>query len=73
MNASLYILYSFDCGKPLSLVAQDRATYIEQVSNRHKDARSLTFSPLFYTIDRLMGLDSIYSLVSNVFSVQLSY
>jgi hypothetical protein len=70
MNASLYLLYSFDCGKPLSVVAQDRATYIEQVPNRHKDARSLPSSALFYTIDQLMGVESIYSLESNTKGVQ---
>jgi len=61
-SAILYIYYSFYKGKPLSVLAEKRAVYIEQVANVHKEATILMSSPLFYTIDHLMGLESVYSL-----------
>lgn len=61
----MYLLYSFESGKPLSVVAKDRAIYIENVPKRHKDATNLPSSAFFYTIDRLMGCESIYSLEIN--------
>lgn len=61
LAAALYLLHSFDKGKPLSALAQDRAVYIEQATSLQQESTVLQSSPLFYTIDRLMGVESVYS------------
>ncbi len=55
MNASLYLFFSFESGKPLKLLEEEHQRYIISAVNKHKEATILMINPLLSTVRTLIG------------------